>query len=134
MAKLSFDPIKPSKDHREGRVRQLYPEWPPETIISSRSVTQFDNSDFERARWIWERRPARNISAIFPIFLRRLVCVLLPAAAAPFLPPIFGAVLSLASLIAGCVLAFVCLREIQKWARWRSDYSRAIDRLTAHFR
>jgi len=86
-------------------------------------------ADFERPRWVWERRPARDISAMLPMFLRRLVCILLPAAAAPFLPPIFGAVLYLASFIAGCVLAFVCIREIEKWGRWRSDYSRAIDRL-----
>jgi hypothetical protein len=66
---------------------------------------------------------------MFPIFLRRLVCILLAIAAAPFLPPIFGAVLCLASFIAGCVLAFLCIREMQKWGRWRSDYSRAIDRL-----
>jgi hypothetical protein len=116
------------QDH-EHRVRLLYPEWPPEAILYSRSVTQFEQSDFERARWVWERRPARAISAMLPMFLRRLVCILLPAAAAPFLPPPYAALLCLVCFIAACALAFLYTRELDKWAQWRSDYSRAIDRL-----
>jgi hypothetical protein len=63
------------------------------------------------------------------MFWRWLACILAPVVAAPFLPQPFGAVLCLASFIAGCVLAFLSTREIDEWARWRSDYSRAIDQL-----
>jgi len=121
--------MKQSKRDHEWRVRQLYPEWPPEVILHSRSVVQFDQADFERARWVWQRRPKGPFSAMF---WRWLACILAPLMAAPFLPPPFGDVLCLASLIVGCVLTFLSNRKIDEWARWRSDYSRAIDRLISH--
>jgi hypothetical protein len=123
-----------NQSNRERRVRRLYSEWPPEVILRSRSVAQFDQLDFERSRWVWERRPARDISAVVRVFLRRLVCILVPTAAVPFLPPLLSAVLGLACVTAGGVLAFLSIREMDKWAKWRSDYSRTIDRLVSRGR
>jgi hypothetical protein len=89
---------------------------------------QFDQSDFERARWVWQSRPQRRFSARFWLWL---ACILAPAVAAPFLhlPQPFGDVLLDASFVAGCVLVFFSSRELDEWARWRADYSRAIDQL-----
>jgi hypothetical protein len=74
--------------------------------------------------------PQRRFSARFWLWL---ACILAPAVAAPFLhlPQPFGHVLLDASFVAGCVLVFFSSRELDEWARWRADYSRAIDRLNA---
>jgi len=60
-----------------------------------------------------------------------LACSLAPAVAAPFLhlPQPFGDVLVDGSFVAGCVLMFLSSQESDEWARWRADYSRAIDQL-----
>jgi hypothetical protein len=94
-------------------------------------VVGYDQSDFERARWVWQRRPQRRFSARFWLWL---ACILAPAVAAPFLhlPHPFGDVLLDASFVSGCVLVFFSSRELvrlDEWARWRADYSRAIDQL-----
>jgi hypothetical protein len=76
---------------------------------------------------VWERRPNRR----FVPFWRWLACILAPAVAAPFLhlPPPLGDVLVDFSLVSGLVLVFIYGRKGDQWAQWRSDYSRAIDRL-----
>jgi len=120
--------MKLSKRYHEWRLRHLHPARPPQAIISSWSVTQFDQSDLERARWVWQRRPKRCFSAGF---WRWLACILAPAVAGPFLhlPQPFGDVLLDASFVAGCVLVFLSSRESDEWVQWRADYSWAIDRL-----
>jgi hypothetical protein len=119
--------MKLSKRYHEWRVRHLHPGRPPESILSAWSVTQYDQADLERARWVWERRPNRPFLA----FWRWLACILAPPVAAPFLhlPRPFADVLVDVSFVAGLVLVFLFSRESDQWARWRSDYSRAIDRL-----
>jgi hypothetical protein len=64
-------------------------------------------------------------------FWRWLTCILAPAVATPFLhlPPPFRDVLVDFSLVSGLVLVFIYGRQSDQWAQWRSDYSRAIDRL-----
>ena len=105
----------------------LHPARPPETILSSWSVTQYDQADLERARWVWERRPKRHFLA----FWRWLACILAPALAAPFLhlPRPFADILVDVSFVGGCVLVFLYGREEDQSAQWRADYSAAIDRL-----
>jgi hypothetical protein len=51
--------------------------------------------------------------------------------AAPFLhlPRPFADVLVDVSFVAGLVLVFLFSRKSDQWAKWRADYSRAIDRL-----
>jgi len=120
--------MKESKSYHEWRLRHLHSTRLPEAILSSWSVTQFDQSDFERARWVWQRRPKKRFSARF---WRWLACILAPAVATPFLhlPRPFGDVLVDSSFVAGCVLVFLSSRELDEWVQWRADYSRAIDRL-----
>ena len=115
--------MKESKRYREWRLRHLHPAKPPEAILSSWSVTQFDQADLERARWVWERRP-KNVSlfgagdgwrALWRQQWRRHFCIC--------------HVLVDFSLVSGLVLVFICGRQSDQWAQLRSDYSRAIDRL-----
>ena len=119
--------MKRTERYHEWRLRHLHPARPPEAILSSWSVTQFDQADLQRARWVWERRPNRR----FVPFSRSLACILTPAVAALFLhlPPPIGDVLVDLSLVFGLVLVFIYGRESDQWAQWRADYSRAIDRL-----
>ena len=119
--------MKLSKRYHEWRMRHLHPGRPPEAILSARSVTQFDQADLERARWVWQHRPKRRFLA----FWRWLACSLAPAVAAPFLhlPRPFADVLVDVSFVAGLVLVFLFSIESDQRAKWRSDYSRAIDRL-----
>ena len=125
--------MKPCKHYQEWRTRHLHPGRPPEAILSAWSVTQFDQSDLERARWVWQRRPKKRFSAAF---WRWLACILAPAVVAPFLhlPRPFGDVLVDVSFVAGLVLVFLYGRESDDSARWRADYSRAIDRLLSRQR
>jgi hypothetical protein len=60
-----------------------------------------------------------------------LACILAPAVAVPFLhvPRPFADVLVDVSFVAGLVFVFLFSRESDQWAKWRADYSRAIDRL-----
>jgi len=120
--------MKRTKRYHGWRMRHLHPARPPEAILSLWSITQFDQADLERARWVWEHRPKRRFSAGF---WRWLACILAPAVAAPFLhlPRPFGDVLVDVSFVAGLVLVFLFSRESDQWAKWRADYSRAIDRL-----
>jgi hypothetical protein len=123
--------VKQSEHYHQWRLRHLHPARPPEVILSSWSVTQFDQADLERARWVWERRPKRRFSAKFWLWL---ACSLAPAVAAPFLhlPQPFGDVLVDGSFVASCVLVFLSSRESDEWARWRADYSRAIEATGVH--
>jgi len=119
--------MKPTKRYHEWRMWHLHPARPPEAILSSWSVMQFDQADLERARWVWQRRPKRRFLA----FWRWLAAILAPAVAALFLHLArpFGHVLVDVSFVAGCILVFLFSRESDQWAQWRADYSRAIDRL-----
>ena len=64
--------MKKSKQYKEWRQWRLHTARPPEAILSSCSVTHFDQSDFERARWIWQRRPKRPSCTKFWF---RLACI-----------------------------------------------------------
>jgi hypothetical protein len=118
--------MKLSKRYHEWRMRHLHPGRPAEAILSARSVTQFDQADLERAG-VWQHRPKRRFLA----FWRWQSCILAPTVAAPFLhlPRPFADVLVDVSFVAGLVLVFLFSKESDQWAKWRSDYSRAIDRL-----
>jgi hypothetical protein len=115
--------MKESKRYAAWRICHLHPSRQPEAI----SVAHFDQSDFERARWVWQRRPKRRFAA----FWRTLACIMAPAVAAPFLhlPQPFADILVAVSGGAGFVLWFGYSRELDKWSQWRADYSRAMDRL-----
>ena len=124
--------MKLSKRYHEWRMRHLHPGRPPEAILFAWWVTQFDQADLERARWVWRHRPKRRFLA----FWRWLACILAPAVVAPFLhlPRPFGDVLVDVSFVAGLVLVFLYGRESDDSARWRADYPRAIDRLLSRQR
>jgi len=121
--------VKKSKQYKEWRQWRLHTARPPEAILSSCSVTHFDQSDFERARWIWQRRPGRPSCTRFWL---RLACIFAAAAAAFLhlhLPQPFGDVLLVTTSVASFVLWFLYCQEEAEWERWHADYSRAIDRL-----
>lgn len=120
--------MKKNKRYHEWRLCHLHTARPPEAILSSCSVTLFDQSDFERARWMWQRRPKRPSCAKF---LLRLTSIFAPAAVAAFLhlhQPLADVLLDTTS-VASFVLWFLYGRELDKWAQWHADYSRAIDQL-----
>ena len=100
--------MKPSKRNHEWRLRHLHLARPPEAILSSWSVTQFEQSDFERARWIWQRRPKRPSCTRFWL---RLTCIFAPAVVAAFLhldlPQLFADVLLVTTSVASFVLWFL---------------------------
>ena len=119
-----------SKQYKEWRQGHLHTVRPLEAILSSCLVTQFDQSDFERARWIWQRRPERPSCTRFWL---QLACIFAPAAAAAFLhlhlPQSFGDVLLVTTSVASFVLWFLYCQEEAEWERWHADYSRVINRL-----
>jgi hypothetical protein len=119
-----------SKRFHEWRLWHLHTTRPPEAILSSCSATHFDQSDFERARWLWQRRPRRPSCTRFWL---RLAYIFAPAAVAAFLhlylPQPLADVLLGTTSVASFVLWFLYRQEEAKWAQWHADYSRAIDRL-----
>jgi hypothetical protein len=122
--------VKRTKQYNEWRQWHLYIARPPEAILSSCSGTHFDQSDFERALWIWQRRPKRPSCTRFWL---RLACIFAPAAAAAFLhlhlAQPFADVLLITTSVASFVLLFLYCQGEAEWERWHADYSRAIDQM-----
>ena len=114
---------------------ELYLKMPPEAVLTRKMGTNFavDGGELARAQWFWERRPKR-----FVLSTERALVILILCAA------FWGIAMCLSwqetIMLPGIACTLVAVMpawaylDAVRFARWSSDYSRAIFRLlqTAH--
>ena len=119
----------------KNKPQRIDPEWSPDVILCalSREISNVQEDEYQRALWLWQRRPKR-------LLYRRIclsIAVLLAATIVNVLTFLWpdsevkaGLIIcSYAADSVGIILSIVVLYEAYRWGKWFTDYWKAIDRV-----